>query len=73
MEETPTPTAPNFPSEGEAALQRATTEPLALRWALGIPVAAVLWFLAYSHLTRFADAVVALLGLKRWRKPWASR
>ncbi len=65
MKETPAPTAPNFPSEGEAAPQQATAEPVALRWALGIPVAAVLWFLAYSNLTRFADAVVALLGLSR--------
>jgi hypothetical protein len=68
-----TPTAPNSLAEMEATPQRATANPLALHWVLGIPVAALLWFLAYSHLARFADAVVALLGLMRWRKPWASR
>jgi len=35
------------------------------RWLAGIAVAAVVWFLAYSNLTAFADAVIAALGLTR--------
>ena len=35
------------------------------RWLLGLAVAAGAWFLAYSQLTTFADAVVLALGLSR--------
>ena len=35
------------------------------RWLAGITVAGVVWLLAYSNLTAFADAVVAALGLTR--------
>ena len=36
-----------------------------LRWLAGIGVAAILWVLAYSQLTAFADAVIGGLGLTR--------
>ncbi len=32
-------------------------------WLLGLAVATLLWFAVYSHLTEFADAVIAALGL----------
>jgi len=35
------------------------------RWLVGLTVATVAWFLAYSHLTNFADAVVAVLRMSR--------
>ena len=35
------------------------------RWILTILVATVVWVLAYSHLTDFADVIVRLLGLER--------
>ena len=35
------------------------------RWLLGLAVAAGAWFLAYSQLSAFADAVVLALGLSR--------
>ena len=35
------------------------------RWLAGIAAAGVLWFLAYSNLTAFADVVIAALGLTR--------
>lgn len=35
------------------------------RWLAGIAGAGVLWFLAYSNLNAFADAVIAALGLTR--------
>ena len=35
------------------------------RWLLGLAMAAGAWFLAYSQLTAFADAVVLALGLSR--------
>ncbi len=35
------------------------------RWLAGIVVASVLWFVAYSHLSDFADVIVAVLGLSR--------
>jgi hypothetical protein len=34
-------------------------------WLLGLPLAAALWWLSYSHLTDLADAAVGLLGLSR--------
>lgn len=36
-----------------------------LRWLVGTLLATALWFLVYSHLTDFADALLALLGLNR--------
>ena len=35
------------------------------RWLASLTVAALVWFLAYSNLTAFADAVIAALGLTR--------
>ncbi len=35
------------------------------RWVAGISVATLVWFLAYSQLTAFADAIIAALGLSR--------
>jgi len=35
------------------------------RWLLGIALATVAWFLAYSQLTAFADGVIAALDLSR--------
>ena len=35
------------------------------RWLAGVAGAGVLWLLAYSNLTAFADAVIAALGLTR--------
>ena len=35
------------------------------RWLLGIPLATIIWLVAYSHLTEFADAVVGALQLTR--------
>jgi len=35
------------------------------RWLITIVTATVVWVLAYSHLTDFADAVVGFLGLER--------
>jgi hypothetical protein len=35
------------------------------RWAAGVAVAAIVWFLAYSNLTAFADAVIGALQLSR--------
>ncbi|MGB9195089.1 MAG: permease [Azonexus sp.] len=32
-------------------------------WVIGLTFASVLWFLIYSHLTDFADAMIAALGL----------
>ena len=32
-------------------------------WIIGLAFASALWFLTYSHLTDFADAVIAALGL----------
>ena len=39
--------------------------PMITRWLVGIPIATIAWFAAYSYLTEFADAVVAALGLTR--------
>lgn len=36
-----------------------------LRWMLGICTASLLWLAAYSHLTDFADFILALIGLTR--------
>lgn len=41
------------------------TPPTHLGWFVGIPTAAVVWWFAYSHLTDWADWVVATLGLRR--------
>lgn len=35
------------------------------RWLASLTVTALVWFLAYSNLTAFADAVIAALGLTR--------
>lgn len=35
------------------------------RWIVGLAIAALSWGAAYAHLTDFADAVVALIGLDR--------
>ncbi|MDP2823287.1 MAG: permease [Sulfuritalea sp.] len=35
------------------------------RWIVGLAIAAVAWVAAYAHLTDFADAVVAAVGLER--------
>jgi len=41
-----------------------TRKPLSLNaWMLGLLVGAVLWVLAYSQLTHFADAMIGLFGL----------
>lgn len=45
-----------------AAIQAPPSLP---RWLTGVALAAGVWWLAYRHLTDFADAVVALLGLSR--------
>jgi len=37
--------------------------PGAITWLIGLAVASALWFAIYSHLTEFADAVIAALGL----------
>jgi uncharacterized membrane protein YraQ (UPF0718 family) len=37
------------------------------RWVAGLSIAIVAWIAAYSHLTDFADAVVAGFGLERGR------
>jgi len=39
--------------------------PRLIRWILTILAATVVWILAYSHLTDFADFIVGLLGLER--------
>lgn len=39
--------------------------PTLAKWLVGIAVAAVVWVAVYSHLTDFADALVAALGLER--------
>ncbi len=36
-----------------------------LRWSIGIGFSALLWLAAYSHLTEFADFVLASVGLTR--------
>ncbi len=38
---------------------------LPLPWVVGLPLAALAWFLAYGHLGDFADGVIGLLGLTR--------
>ena len=48
--------------EGTARLRDLPRRPA---WLLGLPLAGALWWLAYVHLTDFADATVALLGLSR--------
>ena len=35
------------------------------RWLIGLGLSCVLWVLAYSQLTAFADALVSVLGLSR--------
>ena len=47
-----------------------TTSPIAkddapgvITWLIGLAVASTLWFAIYGHLTEFADAVIAALGL----------
>lgn len=42
-----------------------TFSPRLARWLAGIAVAAVVWVALYRHLTDFADAAVAALGLTR--------
>lgn len=41
----------------------ANSRPSLRVWLLGLAVATLLWFAVYSHLTEFADAVIAALGL----------
>ncbi|QGU32242.1 permease [Thermochromatium tepidum] len=44
----------------------ATTDPQRLApWLVGLPIAAVFWGLAYSHLTEIADLAIGALGLTR--------
>ncbi|MBT0962431.1 permease [Denitromonas iodatirespirans] len=40
-------------------------QPRLLNWTLAVMLASALWVLAYSQLTAFADALLALLGLTR--------
>ncbi|NVZ10485.1 permease [Allochromatium humboldtianum] len=43
-----------------------TTEPQRLApWLVGLPIAAALWVLSYTHLTELADLAIAGLGLTR--------
>ena len=42
-----------------------STSPGLGRWLAVIALATLLWFAAYSHLTEFADALLALFGLTR--------
>ena len=49
------------PSAGNTS---ATVSPLS-RWLVGVTAATLLWFLAYSHLTDLADAVVTAFRLSR--------
>lgn len=39
------------------------------RWLVGIGVALPVWFIAYAHLTEFADVVIAALGMTRATPP----
>ena len=48
----------------EGMLTRTATDSL-VRWLFGIAVGVIAWMAIYSHLTEFADVVVATLGLTR--------
>lgn len=48
-----------------SAPSEAITPPAITRWLVGIALATTAWFVTYSYLAEFADAIVAMLRLNR--------